>query len=77
MLEFVIRNGKFSLQPVANFDGPETVSGLYTAGNIIEESFALNYFDEQAQAFEPERGTYAFYAGPNAEDLPLQVAVDF
>ncbi len=49
MLEFVIRNGKFSLQPVANFDGPETVTGLYTAGNIIEDSFALNYFDEQAR----------------------------
>jgi len=47
LLEFVIRNGKFALQPVANFDGPETVKGLYTAGNIIEESFALNYFDEQ------------------------------
>ena len=45
----MIRNGKFSLQPVANFDGPETVKGLYTAGNIIEESFALNYFDEQAR----------------------------
>ena len=49
LLEFVIRNGKFSLQPVANFDGPETVTGLYTAGNIIEDSFALNYFDEQAR----------------------------
>ena len=47
LLEFVIRNGKFALQPVANFDGPETVSGLYTAGNIIEDSFSLNYFDEQ------------------------------
>ncbi len=47
LLEFVIRNGKFALQPAANFDGPETVTGLYTAGNIIEESFALNYFDEQ------------------------------
>ena len=47
LLEFVIRNGKFALQPVANFDGPETVSGLYTAGNIIEDSFSLNYLDEQ------------------------------
>ena len=47
LLEFVIRNGKFALQPVANFDGPESVTGLYTAANIIEDSFTLNYFDEQ------------------------------
>ena len=42
-----MRNGKFALQPVANFYGPETFTGLFTAGNILEDSFELRYIDEQ------------------------------
>ena len=42
-----MRNGKFTLQPVANFYGPETFTGLFTAGNILDESFELSYIDEQ------------------------------
>ena len=45
LLDFVIRNGKFALQPVANFEGPEVITALFTAGNIIDGSFELNYFD--------------------------------
>jgi len=45
LLDLVIRNGKFALQPVANFEGPEIISGLFTAGNIIEDTFQLNYVD--------------------------------
>ncbi len=45
LLDLVIRNGKFALQPVANFEGPETVTQLFTSGNIIDGSFELNYFD--------------------------------
>lgn len=45
LLDLVIRNGKFALQPVANFEGPEIISGLFTAGNIIEDTFQLNYID--------------------------------
>lgn len=45
LLDLVIRNGKFALQPVANFEGPEVITALFTAGNIIDGSFELNYFD--------------------------------
>ena len=45
LLDLVIRNGKFALQPVANFEGPEAVTQLFTAGNIVDGSFELNYFD--------------------------------
>ncbi len=47
LLDLLMRNGKFTLQPVANFDGPETFTGLFTAGNIIDESFEFSYVDEQ------------------------------
>ncbi len=47
LLDLIMRNGKFALQPVANFDGPETFTGLFTAGNIIDESFEFSYVDEQ------------------------------
>ena len=48
LLDFVIRNGKFALQPAVKLDGTaEEITGLYTAGNIIEDSFELSYVDEQ------------------------------
>ena len=47
LLDLLMRNGRFALQPVANFDGPETITGLFTAGNIIEDSFEMSYADEQ------------------------------
>ena len=47
LLDLLMRNGKFALQPVANFYGPETFTGLFTAGNILEDSFELRYIDEQ------------------------------
>ena len=47
LLDLVVRNGKFALQQVATFDGPETIRGLYTAGNIIDGSFEMAYSDLQ------------------------------
>lgn len=47
LLDFVIRNGKFALQPAIRFNEAEPITGLYTAGNIIEDSFELSYVDEQ------------------------------
>jgi hypothetical protein len=47
LLDLVIRNGKFALQPVCDFDNPVTVTGLFTAGNIIEDTFEMSYADEQ------------------------------
>ena len=47
LLDLLMRNGKFALQPVANFDGPETFTGLFTSGNVLEDSFEMSYVDEQ------------------------------
>ena len=47
LLDLSVSGGKFKLEPVANFDGPEQVAALFTAGNIIEETFEMNYFDTQ------------------------------
>jgi hypothetical protein len=42
LLNFVIANGKFSLMPAVPTGGP-TISNLFTAGNIIEGSFSVDY----------------------------------
>lgn len=47
LLDLLVRNGKFALQPVATFDGPETITALFTAGNIIEDSFQMTFADDQ------------------------------
>jgi hypothetical protein len=43
LLDLVIRNGKFALQPAVYFETPEPVTNLYTAGNILEGSFEFVY----------------------------------
>jgi len=47
LLDLVIRNGKFALEPVASFGGPESITQLFTSGNIIEDSFSLSFSDDQ------------------------------
>lgn len=47
LLDLVIRNGKFALEPVASFDAPETITQLFTSGNILENSFSLSFSDDQ------------------------------
>jgi hypothetical protein len=48
LLDLIVRNGKFALQPVCNFDNnPVTITGLFTAGNILEDTFEMSYADEQ------------------------------
>lgn len=42
LLNFVIANGKFSLMPALP-DGLPNISNLFTAGNIIENSFSVEY----------------------------------
>ncbi len=42
LLNFVIANGKFSLMPALP-DGLPNISNLFTAGNIIEGSFSVEY----------------------------------
>lgn len=51
LLDLIIRNGKWSLQPTVEFDKPEPITALFTAGNIVEDSFELNYLEQdQRQA---------------------------
>ena len=51
LLDFIISNGSFALRPLLDFDNPEEITGIFTSGNIIEDSFELTYFDqEQRQA---------------------------
>lgn len=47
LLDLVIRNGKFALEPVASFDTPEPITQLFTSGNILEDSFSLSFSDDQ------------------------------
>lgn len=39
LLDLVVRNGKWYLQPVFDFVAPEPITALFTAGNIISGSF--------------------------------------
>lgn len=51
LLDLIISNGKFALQPLVEFDAPEPITGMFTAGNILEDSFELTYLDQdQRQA---------------------------
>ena len=43
LLDLVIRGGRFALQPAIYFDQPEPITNLYTAGNILEDSFEMAY----------------------------------
>ena len=47
LLELGISGGRFTLNPVAQFGGIETVTAMFTAGNIIADTFEMNYFDVQ------------------------------
>ena len=47
LLDLMVRNGRFALEPVANFDGSEQVTQLFTSGNVLEDSFSLSFADDQ------------------------------
>ena len=47
LLDLCISGGRFALKPVVTFDGPEKITGLFTAGNILEDTFKLSYIDQQ------------------------------
>ena len=47
LLDFIIRNGRFSLQPLIDFDRDEDITGIFTSGNILEDTFELTYFDQE------------------------------
>ena len=47
LLDLVVRNGKFAIQPKVDFGSNPTVSALFTAGNIIDDTFQFSTSDEQ------------------------------
>jgi hypothetical protein len=47
LLDLIVRNGRFALQPVADFDRLPTISALFTSGNIIDDTFEYTTADEQ------------------------------
>ena len=47
LLDLSVASGVFKLKPTLNFDTAEPIAALFTAGNIIEDSFAMSYLDTQ------------------------------
>ena len=47
LLDLCISGGRFALKPVVTFDGPEKITGLFTAGNILDDTFKMSYIDQQ------------------------------
>lgn len=56
LLEFLQRDGKFALEPSIIFSqqtavdipyGPVPISGIFTAGNIVENSFSMEFLSEE------------------------------
>lgn len=47
LLDFIQRNGKFALVPAIKFTGAVPISGLFTAGNIVKDSFSMEFLDEE------------------------------
>jgi hypothetical protein len=49
LLDLTQKSGKFALAPAIYFaaDGPVPISALFTAGNIIEDSFSLEFVPEE------------------------------
>ena len=47
LLDLVVRNGRFALQRILDFDKDPEITALFTAGNIIEDTFEYSTADEQ------------------------------
>lgn len=46
LLDLIQRNGKFCLEPAVVFDGPVPIKAMFTAGNIVEGTFQLEFLEE-------------------------------
>ena len=80
LCNFVITDGKFGLVPVVPFfeesgtinDGSVTISQLFTSGNILEDTFSLEYLRaEDRRPFV----AIARYRSENANKMPEEKAV--
>jgi hypothetical protein len=47
LLDFVQKSGKFALVPAIIFGQPVPIAGLFTVGNIIKDSFSMEFLDEE------------------------------
>jgi len=47
LLDLIVRNGQFALQPVADFDTKPVITALFTSGNILDNTFEFTSADEQ------------------------------
>jgi hypothetical protein len=62
----LIRNGKFALSPAALFNEIEPITGLFTSGNIVQDSFNLTYMDQQER--QPPRVSVKWREEKQASD---------
>jgi len=68
LLNFVIANGKFALMPAIP-EGSPSISNLFTAGNIIEGSFSVDYLPaDQRRDFQ---ALITYRAHPRKNELPI------
>lgn len=47
LLDFIQKNGKFALVPAVIFGSAVPISALFTAGNIVKDSFSMEFLDEE------------------------------
>ena len=47
LLDLSVSGGKYTLNPVVNFDKPEPIAAMFSSGNIIDDTLAVNYLDTQ------------------------------
>lgn len=70
LLNFVIANGKFSLMPAIPPSGTPAISNLFTAGNIIENSFSVDYLAADQRRDFQALVTYRTHFAKN--ELPVR-----
>jgi hypothetical protein len=47
LLDFSQKDGKFTLEPAIIFGSPVPIKGLFTAGNIVKDSFQMEFLEEE------------------------------
>lgn len=68
LLNFVIGNGKFSLMPAVPASANVPISNIFTAGNIIENSFTVEYLNADQRRDFQALMTYRTHA---KNELPI------
>lgn len=74
LLELTQKDGKFSLQPALVFAAPVPIAALFTAGNIVEGSFAMEFLERDER--EPIQVAAVWREERNQIGDPLLFGVD-